>query len=90
MAKVQRSFMVDDEVAAVGDVLIAVAKDIKSSAAVGQYVGDVTSKLLPAMGDIANLPADMKSNPDNRAYLAAALEQAIDAFLFVPPVAPAA
>jgi hypothetical protein len=89
MAKVQKVFNVDDEVAAIADVLIAECKDIKAKAAVGQYMSDL-SKLLPFMAEIGNLGADLKNNPDNRAYLAIALEQAVEAFLMPAPAAPAA
>jgi hypothetical protein len=87
--KVEKKLMVDSEVAAVCDVIVAVAQDIQAKADASKYISDVSSKLLPAIGDIANLAADLKANPDNRKYIAMALEAAADVFLF-PPAAPVA
>lgn len=89
MSKVQVVLNVDDEVKGIGQVLIDVAMDIKNKAALGQYIADLSKDLAPALGDIANLSADLKSNPDNRAFLGMALEQIADAFLFPQAAAPA-
>jgi len=81
MGKVTKSFEVDSEVAAIGDALLALAKDIKAKASLAQDFADVSARLMPELSNIANIGADVKSNPDDRAFLAAALEQVVDAFL---------
>lgn len=86
--KIEKKLLVDSEVAAVCDVIIALAVDIKGKAAMGQYLSDISGKLLPAIGDLANIGADLKANPDNRKYMAMALEAAADVFMFSAPAAP--
>lgn len=80
--KIQKTLMVDSEVAAICDVITQIAVDVKAKATASQYLADISAKLLPAVGDLAALGADLKANPDNRKYIAMALEAAADAFLF--------
>lgn len=86
--KVQVSLSVDSEVKAVGDSIEKLCNDIKAKKSVGEDVADLTSSLLPAIGDISKLPDDLKASADNRKYLAMALEGAVEVFL-MPAAAPA-
>jgi hypothetical protein len=85
MAKVPYTMQVDDEVLAIGKTLVGAAKDIQAKASVAQDFGDAVANLSGGLANLANLASDVKANPDNRAYLAAALEQTVDAFMNPAP-----
>lgn len=79
--KIPVTIQVDSEVKAIGDTLIKLAQDIKAKATLAQDFGDLAANLAPALGDIGSLSADLKSNPDNRKYLAGALDSVVEVFL---------
>jgi len=89
MSKVAVSLNVDDEVKAVVDTVKGAVADIVAKAAIVQDFTDAAANLAKGIADISNLSADLKSNPDNMAYIGAGLGQIGYSLLNPAPAAPA-
>lgn len=74
---------VDDEVGALGDLVIQEAADIKAAKGIVVELTDAVPAVLSMATNYSKLGADVKS-PDDIAYLARCLAQA-----FIPAAAPA-
>lgn len=70
---------VDDEVAALGDLIIKEAADIKAKSGIAAELSDAVPALITLAGNYQKLGADAKS-PDDLAYLVRCAAQA-----FIPP-----
>jgi hypothetical protein len=81
MGKIEKVFSVDDEIVAVVETLKSIAIDVKAKAPLNQVGVDAYLKLSPALATLANIASDVKANPDNRAFIAAGLEQLVEALL---------
>lgn len=78
----QVTLQVDDEVAALGDLVIQEVADIKASKGIAVELTDAIPAVITLAGNYQKLSADLKS-PDDIAYLAKCLAAA-----FIPPATP--
>ncbi len=77
------TLQVDDEIAALGDLLIQEVADIKASKGVAVELSDAVPAVIALAGSYQKLGADLKS-PDDIAYLVKCVAAA-----FIPAPAPA-
>lgn len=80
----QVTLNVSDEFKALGDALAVLISDIKAGKTVVQDLSDAVSGLIPVIGALSAMPADIKL-VDNQVYLIKALATALE-----PVAAPAA
>lgn len=86
---VQIILNVDQPVADLGQAMFSLISDVSNNASVFKYIEDVLEKISPMLWQVGTLSSDIKSNPDNRRYLAAAVEETCELFLLPLPNRPA-